>query len=103
MVLPGGFPENCETLLLVTVGQRYFTCFSNWSPASTVVPLVFGGMATLYGDPLVLPVELFSFTANTALWSVALFWTTATEANTSRKARTGHVQLDGPVIRGIGR
>lgn len=83
VVPPGGFPENYEPPLNVTAGQRYIICFSNWSSVTTVVPLVFGGTATVSCDPLVLPVELLAFNAVPATWSVDLFWATATEANTS--------------------
>lgn len=79
----GGVPENYETPLNVLAGQRYIICFSNWSSVSTVVPLVFGGTATVSCTPIVLPVELVQFEAHAAPWSVDLTWTTATEHNTA--------------------
>lgn len=80
----GGVPENYETPLNVLAGQRYIICFSNWSSVTTVVPLVFGGTATVSCTPIVLPVELIDFHAQPGPWSVELDWTTATEHNTSR-------------------
>lgn len=79
----GGVPENFETPLNVLAGQRYIICFSNWSSVTTVVPLVFGGTATVSCTPVVLPIELIDFRAEAAPWSVNLNWTTATEHNTS--------------------
>ena len=64
-------------------GQRYIICFSNWSSVTTVVPLVFGGTATVSCTPIVLPVELIDFTAVAAPWTVDLTWNTATEHNCS--------------------
>ena len=82
--VPGaGVPENFEPPLNVSVGQQYVICFSNWSSVTSVVPLVFGGTATVSCDPLVLPVELLSFTAIPALWTIDLKWVTATEENAS--------------------
>lgn len=82
-VPPGGFPENFETPLNVTAGQRYIICFSNWSSVTTVVPLVFGGTATVSCDPVILPVELLYFTATPNGPVVDIDWATASEKNTS--------------------
>jgi len=79
----GGVPENFEPPLNVLAGQRYIICFSNWSSVTTVVPLLFGGSATVNCDPIVLPVELTDIHSHANLWSVFVDWSTATEHNTS--------------------
>ncbi len=79
----GGFPENFETPLNVLAGQRYIICFSNWSSVTTVVPLVFGGTATVSCDPFVLPVELLGFSASPNEEGVQVQWSTASESNAS--------------------
>ncbi len=80
----GGVPENFEPPLAVSAGQRYIICFSNWSSVTTVVPLVFGGSATVSCDPIALPVELLGLWATPRERSVDLDWITATERNTAR-------------------
>jgi hypothetical protein len=82
-VPPGGVPENFEPPLNVSAGQQYIICFSNWSSVTTVVPLVFGGTASVSCDPIILPVQLVDFHAQPTPWTIELFWRTATEENTS--------------------
>ena len=79
----GGYPENFEPPLNVTAGQRYIICFSNWSSVTTVVPLVFGGTATVSCDAIVLPVELLYFGAAPVGQAVDVRWSTASERNSS--------------------
>jgi hypothetical protein len=67
----------------VLAGEQYLICFSNWSSVTTVVPLEFGGTATVSCDPVFLPVELSVFNAEARLNDVLLSWITATECNTS--------------------
>jgi hypothetical protein len=75
---------NYEPPLNVLAGQQYLICFSNWSSVTTVVPLEFGGTATVSCDPVILPVELMSFTAQAVQDGVRLLWSTATENGLSR-------------------
>ncbi len=79
----GGDPTNFETPLNVLAGQQYLICFSNWSSVTTVVPLEFGGTATVSCDPVVLPSELIAFTAVDVPSGALLKWSTATECNVS--------------------
>ncbi len=80
---PGGDPGNYEPPLNVLAGEQYLICFSNWSSVTTVVPLEFGGTATVSCEPVVLPVELTAFAAQARLRDVRLSWTTASECNSS--------------------
>lgn len=80
---PGGDPGNYEPPLNVLAGEQYLICFSNWSSVTTVVPLEFGGTATVSCEPVVLPVELTAFAAQARLSDVLLGWTTASECNSS--------------------
>lgn len=78
---PGGNALNYEPPLMVTAGQQYLICFSNWSSVTTTVPLEFGGTATVSCDPFILPVELLAFQATATAAGVRLNWTTATESD----------------------
>lgn len=44
---PGGHPTNFEPELNVTCGQQYLICLSNYSSASTTIPLSFFGTASI--------------------------------------------------------
>lgn len=79
----GGDPTNFEPPLNVLAGEQYLICFSNWSSVSTIVPLEFGGTATVSCDPVVLPSELIAFTAEVTLTGALLRWSTATECDVS--------------------
>ncbi|MFN8352028.1 MAG: T9SS type A sorting domain-containing protein [Flavobacteriales bacterium] len=81
-VPPGGDPTNFEPPLNVLAGQQYVICFSNWSSVTTLVPLEFGGTATVSCEPIVLPLELVSFVAEQDRSSMLLHWRTATEQHT---------------------
>lgn len=81
---PGGDPGNFEPPLLVTAGQQYVICFSNWSSVTTLVPLEFGGTATVSCNPVVLPVGLLDLEALPMPAGVELAWSTATEENSAR-------------------
>ena len=80
---PGGVPENFEPPLNVLAGQRFLICFSNWSSVTSVVPLVFGGTATVSCDPVILPVELIDLGVAQNAYGSDVHWITATEHNTS--------------------
>ena len=82
-VPPGGDPTNYEPPLNVLAGEQYLICFSNWSSVTTVVPLEFGGTATVSCDPVVLPMELVAFSGEARSTDVVLQWTTASESNSS--------------------
>ena len=60
-------------------GQQYIICFSNWSSVTTLVPLEFGGTATVSCDPIVLPITLTGFTADPVDAGIALAWHTSSE------------------------
>ena len=81
-VPPGADPTNFEPPLNVIAGQQFVICFSNYSSVTTLVPLEFGGTATVSCNPIILPLELLSFTAEQHERSVRLDWSTATESNT---------------------
>jgi len=81
---PGGDAGNFEPPLTVTAGQQYVICFSNWSSVSTLVPLEFGGTATVSCNPIVLPVGLIGLEARPLGRTVELWWSTATEDNSAR-------------------
>jgi len=76
---PGGDPGNFEPALNVTAGQQYIICFSNWSSVSTLVPLEFGGSATISCDPITLPVELVGLSTSPVAQGIHIQWSTATE------------------------
>ena len=77
---PGGFAGNFEPPLLVNAGDVYIICFSNYSSATTSVPLQFGGTAIV--DCLILPVEMISFKgANLNDEGSQLTWSTLSEKN----------------------
>lgn len=77
----GGNPGNFEPPLNVLAGQQYIICFSNWSSATTTVPLQFGGTAVVGCQNIALPVELSEFTATANSGIVDLEWTTLSEIN----------------------
>jgi hypothetical protein len=81
---PGGDINNYEPPLNVVAGQQYLICFSNYNGATATVPVVFSGTAVVGCEPVVLPVELLSFTAEREAADVRLRWVTAAEANTQR-------------------
>lgn len=76
---PGGDAGNFEPPLNVLAGQQYIICFSNWSSITTLVPLEFGGTATVSCDPIVLPITLTGFTADPADAGIELSWQTSSE------------------------
>ncbi len=78
-VPPGGDAGNFEPPLNVLAGQQYIICFSNWSSVTTLVPLEFGGTATVSCVPIVLPITLTGFTADAMEAGVELVWRTAGE------------------------
>ncbi|MFN0033240.1 MAG: hypothetical protein ACKVOR_13850 [Flavobacteriales bacterium] len=81
-VIPaGGNAGNYEPPLLVATGNQYIICFSNYSSATTVVPLDFSGTAVVGCTPLMLPVSLLHFTAEEQSGMGALTWATASEVN----------------------
>lgn len=75
----GGNAGNFEPPLNVNTGDQFIICFSNWSSATTTVPLDFGGSAVVGCFALALPVELLNFEALSHSGFVALNWSTATE------------------------
>lgn len=83
VVPPGASPGNFEPAMNVATGDRYIICFSNWSSVTTQVPLEFGGTAVVSCTPIVLPIELLSFSATAAANRVDLAWRTATEQNSA--------------------
>lgn len=77
---PGGDPGNYAPQLVVTAGQQYIICMSNWSYVDATVTLDFFGTAAIQcGSPL--PIELIEFTAACGNDAVQLNWSTATETN----------------------
>lgn len=81
-VIPaGGNAGNFEPPLAVSTGDQYIICFSNYSSATTTVPLDFGGTAVVGCFPLMLPVELVSFSAVETNGMAELQWTTLSESN----------------------
>lgn len=78
---PGADWTNFEPPLYVYAGEQYLICFSNYSSVSTVVPLQFGGTAIVACEPLLLPVELTRFEAESGLNRILLEWETASETN----------------------
>lgn len=76
----GGFSGNYEPPLNVQAGQQYLIVFSNWSSASTVVPLQFGGTAIVSCQNVLMPVELAGFSGfEVAGGDVQLEWATLSE------------------------
>jgi hypothetical protein len=79
-VIPaGGTPGNFEPPLAVATGDQYIICFSNFSSATTTVPLDFGGTAVVGCFELVLPVTLSEFSAAPHGNFVKVQWTTQSE------------------------
>jgi len=70
----GGDPSNYEPPLAVTAGQQYIICFSNYSSASTNVPLNFFGTATVSCTPLGLDLHDFDIDMQCATNEVKLSW-----------------------------
>ncbi|MBK6539704.1 MAG: hypothetical protein IPG10_00145 [Flavobacteriales bacterium] len=79
---PGGDAGNYEPPLNVLAGQQYIICFSNWSSVSTLVPLEFGGTATVSCDPITLPLELIDLRATAETDGVQVEWSTGSEEET---------------------
>lgn len=77
----GGDPGNYEPPLPVVAGEQYVICFSNYSSASTSVPLDFFGTATVSCTPL--NSELVTFNGKIIQDGIQLNWTTQTEINSS--------------------
>lgn len=81
-VIPaGGNALNYEPPLNVIAGQQYIICFSNWSFATTAVPLQFGGTAVVGCQNIALPVELIDFKAKPITNAINVEWSTLTEVN----------------------
>lgn len=79
-VIPaGGSAGNFETPLNVATGDQYIICFSNYSSATTTVPLDFGGTAVVGCFELSLPVTFSEFSAHPQGQFVKLFWSTLSE------------------------
>ena len=76
---PGGDPGNYGPELNVIAGQQYIICMSNWSYVTANVTLDFFGSATINCEPIILPIELISFTAEASGPNALLQWITATE------------------------
>ncbi len=70
----GGDYSNYEPPLAVTAGQRYIICFSNYSSASTNVPLNFFGTATVSCTPLGLDLHDFEIDMQCETNEVNLSW-----------------------------
>lgn len=79
----GGSPGNFEPPLAVVAGQQYVICFSNWSSATTSVPLVFGGSAIVSCEDVTLPIELLGLSASNAQTGIDVLWSTASEENSA--------------------
>ncbi|MBK8339861.1 MAG: hypothetical protein IPK99_07610 [Flavobacteriales bacterium] len=79
VIPPGGDPGNYAPELMVTAGQQFIICMSNWSYVTANVTLDFFGSATISCIPVLLPVELISFTAYCRDNEVNLQWSTASE------------------------
>lgn len=74
---PGGNAGNFEPPLAVATGSVYLICFSNWSSATTTVPLQFGGTAVV--SCTVLPLLLNDFTGVPKNGINALNWSALNE------------------------
>lgn len=68
----GGFATNFEPDLNVTAGQQYLICFSNYSSATTNVPLNFFGTANVSCTPL--EFDILSFSGMHSLHKNVLSW-----------------------------
>lgn len=82
-VVPGGANAGNFSLpaLNVTAGQQYLVMFNNWSGATTDVPLIFGGTASV-SCIAPLPIELLYFKgAKQNDGTNLLQWVTASETN----------------------
>ncbi|NRA12589.1 MAG: T9SS type A sorting domain-containing protein, partial [Crocinitomicaceae bacterium] len=78
----GGDAGNFEPILAVSAGEVYIICFSNFSSVQTLVPLEFGGTASVSCTPL--PVEFLTMSAaveNEMDSKVNLTWSTVSESN----------------------
>lgn len=80
---PGANPGNYAPELMVTAGQQYIICMSNWSYMTMNVTLDFFGTATVQCG-MILPIELLDYSAVPQGQHVLLEWTTATEVNSDR-------------------
>lgn len=78
---PGGNAGNYEPALVVPSNSQYIICFSNWSSATTNVPLSFFGSATVSCSPL--PIKLLSFNGYSKNQYNKLYWETVVEINNS--------------------
>lgn len=78
---PGGDPGNYEPPLNVLTGQQYIICFSNYSSATTSVPLQFGGTAVVGCENIALPVELVNLGASPVTNAIQVSWATLSEVN----------------------
>lgn len=73
----GGAAGNFEPELNVLAGQQYLICFSNYSSATTTVPLQFFGTAQVSCTPLA--ADLLEFNGEKQNADVKLNWAAATE------------------------
>lgn len=78
IVPAGGFPGDFEPPLAVLAGQQYIICFSNFSSATTSVPLNFFGTASVSCTPLA--TEFTSFNGYKMNDEVMLNWKSETES-----------------------
>lgn len=76
---PGGNPGNYAPMLNVVAGQQFIVCLSNWSFVNADVTLDFFGTATIQCGPMLLPVELISFSVRDDRTSVHTQWITGNE------------------------
>lgn len=65
----------------VSAGDFYIVCVDNFSSSNSGFGFSFGGTATINCDPVVLPVELNSFTATAEQAVNVVQWSTASEHN----------------------
>ncbi|MFI5173022.1 MAG: hypothetical protein ACHQFW_11560, partial [Chitinophagales bacterium] len=65
----------------VVAGEIYILCVDNFSASNNGFEFSFGGTATINCEPIVLPVELISFTAVVSANINILSWATANEIN----------------------
>lgn len=77
----GGDPGNYEPPLSVVAGQQYVICFSNYSSATSNVPLNFGGTATVSCTPLGVDFLSFNINGDCSESSALLEWQTENEVN----------------------
>lgn len=90
----GGDWGNYEPPLAVSANSQYIICFSNYSSATSTVPINFSGTATVGCSPLGNNLSNFKVEANCENDEVAISWDTpieATETYEVQRSFTGEV------------